>query len=92
MTLELAAIATIMLTIIGAAIALAAVIVPGQRAIRQEIGGVRQEIGTIRQEMGEMRRDIGDLRERMARIEGLFEGFTRSAPATPAAPSPQPQP
>ena len=98
MTLELAAIATIMLTIIGSAIALAAVIVPGQRAIRQEIGGVRQEIGTIRQEigtirqeMGEMRRDIGDLRERMARIEGLFEGFTRSAPATPAAPSPQPQ-
>ena len=113
MTLELAAIATIMLTIIGSAIALAAVIVPGQRAMRQEIGGVRreigdvrqeigdvrqeigtirQEIGTIRQEMGEMRRDIGDLRERMARIEGLFEGFTRSAPATPAAPSPQPQP
>ena len=23
-----------------------------------------------------MRRDIGDLRERMARLEGLFEGFT----------------
>ena len=84
MTLELAAIATIMVTIIGAAIALAAVIVPGQRAMRQEIGDVRQE-------MGEMRRDIGDLRERMARIEGLFEGFTRSAPATPAEPSPQQQ-
>ena len=77
MTLELAAIATIMVTVIGVAISLAAVIVPGQRAMRQE--------------MGEMRRDIGDLRERMARIEGLFEGFTRSAPATPAAPSPQPQ-
>ena len=78
MTLELAAIATIMVTVIGTAIALAAVIVPGQQAMRQE--------------MGEMRRDIGDLRERMARIEGLFEGFTRSAPATPAGPSPQPQP
>ena len=78
MTLELAAIATIMVTVIGVAISLAAVIVPGQRAMRQE--------------MGEMRRDIGDLREKMARIEGLFEGFTRSAPATPAAPSPQPQP
>ncbi len=92
MKLEFIAIATIMLTIIGAAIALAAVIVPGQRAMRQEIGDVRQEIGDVRQEMGEMHRDIGDLRERMARIEGLFEGFTRSAPATPAAPSPQPQP
>ena len=76
MTLEFIAVVTIMVTIIGAAVALATVIVPGQRAIRQE--------------MGEMRRDIGDLRERMARIEGLFEGFTRS-PATPAAPSPQPQ-
>ena len=76
MTLEFIAVVTIMVTIIGAAVALATVIVPGQRAIRQE--------------MGEMRRDIGDLRERMARIEGLFEGFTRS-PATPAAPSPRPQ-
>ena len=85
MTLELAAIATIMLTVIGVAISLAAVIVPGQRAMRQEIGDVRQE-------MGEMRRDIGDLRERMARIEGLFKGFTRSGPATSAAPSAQPQP
>lgn len=83
MRLEIMAVVTIMVTIIGAAIALAAVIVPGQRAMRQEIGDVRQE-------MGEMRRDIGDLRERMARIEGLFEGFTRS-PATQAAPSPQPQ-
>lgn len=81
MTLEFVAVVTIMVTIIGTAIALAAVIVPGQRAMRQEIGDVRQE-------MGEMRRDIGDLRERMARIEGLFEGFTRSAPSTP---SPQPQ-
>ena len=25
----------------------------------------------------EMRRDIANLRERMARLEGLFEGFTR---------------
>ena len=34
-----------------------------------------------------MRRDIADLRERMARLEGLFEGFTRreSAPAPPSA-------
>ena len=34
-------------------------------------------------------RDIGDLRERMARLEGLFEGFTRRQGASgkvPAAP------
>ena len=27
-------------------------------------------------------RDVGDLRERMARLEGLFEGFTRREGAT----------
>ena len=34
----------------------------------------------------ELRRDVADLRERMARLEGLFEGFTRreSAPPPPA--------
>ncbi len=26
-------------------------------------------------------REIGDLRERMARLEGLFEGFTSAKPA-----------
>ena len=45
-----------MLAIIGSAIALAAIIVPGQRGLH---------------------RDIADLRERMARLEGLLEGFTR---------------
>ena len=29
----------------------------------------------------EIRRDVGDLRERMARIEGLFEGFTGRQPS-----------
>ncbi len=47
--------------IIIATISLAAIIVPGQWA---------------------MRRDISDLRERMARLEGLFEGFMRSEKAT----------
>ena len=28
----------------------------------------------------DIHRDIADLRERMARLEGLFEGFTRSTP------------
>ncbi len=46
-------------TILGTGIALALAILPGQHALR---------------------RDVGDLRERMARLEGLFEGFTK-APA-----------
>ena len=53
-----------LIAIIGAATALAAVILPGQRA---------------------MRRDLADLRERMARLEGLFEGFTRRESAPPTA-------
>ena len=33
----------------------------------------------------ELRRDVADLRERMARLEGLFEGFTRREPAAPGS-------
>ena len=52
--------------IIVATIALAGALVPGQRAMRIEIADIRK--------------DIADLRERMARLEGLFEGFTKAAP------------
>ncbi len=33
--------------------------------------------GDLRQEIHYVREDVADLRERMARLEGLFEGFTR---------------
>ena len=29
----------------------------------------------------EIRQDVGDLRERMARVEGLFEGYTGRQPS-----------
>jgi len=45
--------------VIGSAMALAVLILNGQRSV------------------AEMRRDIADLRECMARLEGLFEGFTK---------------
>ena len=78
------------MAVIGAAIALAAVILSSQRAMRREIGDMRQE---MHREIGKVRQDIGDLRERMARLEGLFERFTKTAPAPQpqAAPSPQPR-
>ena len=47
---------TTVIAIIGTGIALAVLIVPGQRLLH---------------------RDVADLRERMARLEGLFEGFIR---------------
>jgi len=33
--------------------------------------------GLILPDLRAMKRDVGELRERMARLEGLFEGFTR---------------
>ena len=59
------------IAVIGAALALAAVILPSLHAMRRDIAGIH--------------RDIADLRERMARIEGLFEGFTRRESVPPAA-------
>ena len=54
---------TIVIAIIGTGIVLGVLIVPILREIRGDIGGTH--------------RDFADLRERMARIEGLFDGFTR---------------
>ena len=39
--------------------------------------------GLIVPSLRELRRGVAGLRERMARLEGLFEGFTRREPATP---------
>lgn len=42
---------------------------------------IRGEFGGLRADVGEVRNQVNELRERMARVEGLFEGFTRSEPA-----------
>ena len=41
--------------------------------------------GLIVPSLRELRRGVADLRERMARLEGLFEGFTRRETAPPPA-------
>ena len=78
------------IAVIGAAIALAAVILPSLHAMRRDIAGLHSNIAGIHRDITEVHRDIAgvhrdvaDLRERMARIEGLFEGFTRREPAPP---------
>ena len=63
-------------TIIGVGVAIAALILNGQRAARADKAELRSDIQALRRDVGELRRDVGELRERMARIEGLFEGFT----------------
>ena len=42
--------------------------------IRHEL---KQEIHYVREDVADVRGVVADVRERMARLEGLFEGFTR---------------
>ena len=51
------------IAIIGAAIMLAAAILPGQYAMRRDIA--------------DMHRDVGDLRERMAKLEGTVDVLSK---------------
>ena len=47
---------------------------------------LHRDMAGIHRDIAGLHRDLGDLRERMARLEGLFEGFTRreTAPPPPA--------
>ena len=56
------------LTIIGIGIALAGLILNGQRVLRAEIAGQCAEIAKLCTE-------VAQLRERMAHLEGLLEGL-----------------
>ena len=47
-----------------------------------------KQFESVRAEIEALRADMAELRERMARIEGMFEGFLRREPA--AAPEPTP--
>lgn len=54
---------------IAGAGALTAIVISVLVAIFAALRGIQRDIGGLH-------RDIGELRERMARLEGLFEGFT----------------
>ena len=45
--------------------------------LKQEIHYVREDVAHVREDVADVRGDVADLREQMARLEGLFEGFTR---------------
>ena len=63
-----------LIAIIGASIGLAAIIVPTIRGLWEDIAALGEST----------RKDIAALTERMAKVEGLFEGFTKSsAQSTP---------
>ncbi len=73
-----------LIAIIGAAIGLAAIIVPTIRGLRKDIAtlgeSTRKDMSDLRKAIESVRKDIAALSERMARLEGLFEGFTKSSP------------
>ncbi len=57
-----------LIAIVSVGVALAGIILTGQRAIRAEQAVQRQEIAALRE-------DFATLRERMAHLEGLLEGL-----------------
>ena len=59
-------------TIIAVAIALAGLILNGQRSIAKSIAELRGELNALREQVN---RDIAALSERVARLEGLLEGL-----------------
>ena len=67
-----------LVAVISVGVALAGLMLTGLRAVRVEMHDIRVE-------MHDVRSDVADLRERMARLEGLFEGFTGRARTEPAA-------
>ena len=65
-----------LLTIIAVGVALAGLILNGQRGLRGDIDILRGDIDVLRGTVAKLESGMADLRERMARLEGLFEGFT----------------
>ncbi len=59
-----------LISILGVAVALFLQLLRMQQATMQAGGELRKDTA----------RDIAELRERMARLEGLFEGFTQKSP------------
>ncbi len=61
-------------SILAVGVALAGLTLTALRSVRIELHGIRTELN-------EIRTDVDDLYERVARLEGLFEGFIQKAPA-----------
>ncbi len=70
---------SIIVAVIGTGIALWRVNKASMDRLHVDISNVRNEISDVRGEISDVRSEIGGLRERMARLEGLFEGFTGKA-------------
>ena len=64
----------LIISLIGTGISLATLIVFLNQNTNAAIRDMRADVADLREEV---HAEIADLRERMARLEGLFEGFTK---------------
>ena len=85
MSAEVVALIGVGVAVLTVSVSLAALILKGIGAGRAETVALRVEMRRdmadlrteMRADMADLRADMADLRDRMARLEGLFEGFTR---------------
>ena len=74
-----------LIAILAVGVALGGAMLATMRGLRSDMIDLRSEVRDVRSEVRDVRSAVGDLRERMARLEGLFEGFTgrggRESPA-----------
>lgn len=61
----------LIVTVVGVGVALGGLIFNSQRSLESAIAANRTAIGDLQE-------DVSDLRERMARLEGLFDGHIKS--------------
>ena len=63
------------------AIALAAILVPGQWALRRDIAALGERVGKVElglvERIGKLESNLGD---RISKVEGLVEGLTKFSP------------
>ena len=80
MSNETIAITAVGATLLAATLGMGAFTFNAISGVRAEVGVLRTDVAELRTEVradvAALRTDFGDLRERMARLEGLFEGFT----------------
>ena len=75
-----------LIAILAVGVGLGGAMLATMRGLRSDMIDLRSEVRDVRSEVRDVRSDVGDLRERMARLEGLFEGFTgRGGQESPAA-------
>ena len=84
MSNETIAIAAVCATLLAATVGMGAFTFNSISGVRTEVVVLRTDVAElhaaeVRSDVADLRVDVADLRERMARLEGLFEGFTGRA-------------